>query len=210
MATSVRTFCRAHPSEDTSYILVLDRLDGTIERIEELAKQQEGGFVTKHASSVRRQDVRRRLQTALLRHVVTAAADAGEEAPAVAETFRLPGFNAPNTVFRAVASELLDQARANQELLVKHGLSATVLAEIDAAIKEFDASLKDTDDGKLSHVAARTEMKALSDEIMRLVGVLDGFNRNRYHRDPELLAQWKSASHMVRLPAATSPARDRR
>lgn len=202
MATSVRTFSRAHASEDSSYVLVLDRLDGTIARIEELAKQQEGGYVSKHAAAVRRQDLRRRLQSGLLRHVVTAAGDAGEEAPEIAGKFRLPGFNAPNTVFRAVSSELLDQARANQDVLVKHGLSASILDEIDAAIKEFDVSLKDTDDGKLSHVAARTEMKALSDEIMRLVGMLDGFNRNRYHRDPELLAQWKSASHMIRGPVA--------
>jgi hypothetical protein len=108
-------------------------------------------------------------------------------------------------VFRAVASELLDQARANQALLVKHGLSASVLDANEAAIKEFDASVKDSDDGKLSHVAARTEMKALSDEIMRLVGMLDGFNRNRYHRDPDLLAQWKTASHMVRGPVAKDP-----
>jgi len=61
MAASVRTFSRAHPSADASYALVLDRLDGTISRMEELAKRQEGGFVSKHSSVVRRQDLRRQL-----------------------------------------------------------------------------------------------------------------------------------------------------
>ena len=38
---------------------------------------------------------------------------------------------------------------------MKHGMSATLLDELDAAIKEFDGSLQETDDGKQSHVAAR-------------------------------------------------------
>ena len=200
MATSVRTFSRAHPSPDASYTLVLDRLDGTISRIEELAKQQEGGYVSKHSASVRRADLRRRLQIGLLRHVVTAAEDVGSEAPAVAEKFGIPNSNATHTAFRTSASQMLDLARANQELLVKHGLSATLLDGLDAAIKEFDASLQETDDGKQSHVAARAEMKTLSDEIMRLVGMLDGFNRYRFHLDRELIVAWESAKHVVTGP----------
>lgn len=200
MATSVRTFCRAHPSTDVSYTLVLTRLENTITRIEELAKQQEGGFVSKHAASVQRTDIRRRVHRGLLRHVVTAAEDAGEEAPGVAGKFRLPGQNATHAAFRAGASEMLDQARANQDLLVKHGLSATLLDDLAAAIQEFDASLQETNDGKQSHVTARAEMKELGDEIMRLVGMLDGFNRNRFHRQPELIVAWQSAKHIVTGP----------
>src|SRR5262249_48614535 len=119
--------------------------------------------------------------------------------------FRLPGSSTTHAAFRAVASEMLDQARKNQELLVKHGLSASMLDELDAAIKEFDASLRDTDDGKQSHVAARAEMKELGDEIMRLVGMLDGFNRNRFHRNPELIVAWQSAKHVVSGPQPKEP-----
>jgi hypothetical protein len=200
MATSVRAFSRAHPSADTSYTVVLDRLDGSIVRIEELAKQQEGGYASKHSAAIRRSDLRSRLQSGLLRYLVTAADDVGTEAPAVAERFRLPSTSATHAVFRAQVSEMLDQARGNQEILVKHGMSATLLDELDAAIKEFDASLAETDDGKQSHVAARAEMKALGDEIMRLVGMLDGFNRYRFHRDPELIVAWESAKRIVSGP----------
>jgi hypothetical protein len=66
--------------------------------------------------------------------------------------------------------------------------------------KEFDASLEDTDDGKQSHVVAWAEMKRLSDESMRLVGMLDGFNRYRFHRDPELIVAWASAKHVLAAP----------
>ncbi len=202
MAASVRTFSRAHPSADASYALVLDRLDRTISRMDELAKQQEGGFVSKHSAFVRRQDLRRRLQGGLLRHLVTVAEDVGSEAPAVAEKFRLPSTSATHGGFRTSASKLLDEGRANRELLVKHGLSETMLDELDAAIKEFDASLQETDHGKQSHVEARAEMDTLSDEIMRLVGMLDGFNRYRFHHDPELIVAWESAKHVVTGPQA--------
>lgn len=202
MAASVRTFSRTHPSADASYALVLDRLDRTINRMDELAKQQEGGFVSKHAAAVHRTDLRRLLQTGLLRHLVTVAAYVGTEAPAVSEKFRLPNGSATHRAFRTSALKLLDEGQTNREILVKHGLSETLLDELDAAIKEFDASLQETDDGTQSHVAARAELETLSDEIMRLVGMLDGFNRYRFHREPELIAAWESAKHIVTGPQA--------
>jgi hypothetical protein len=45
-------------------------------------------------------------------------------------------------------------------------------------------------------------MKTLTDEIMRLVGMLDGFNRYRFHRDPELIIAWESAKRVVSEPEA--------
>jgi len=202
MATSVRTFSRAHASTDEGYVLVLDRLDGTIVRIEELAKQQEGGYVSKHAASVRRSDLRRRLQLGLLRHIVIAAEDAGSEVPEIGGKFRLPDSNATHATFRAVAGEMLNQACTHQEVLVKHGMSASMLGELETAIKDFDASNQETDGGKQSHVAARAEMEELTNEITRLVGILDGFNRYRFHREPELIVAWESAKHVVSGPQA--------
>ena len=197
MGTSVRTFSRAHPSADTSYTLVLDRLDVTIARIEELAKSQEGGFASKHSSVVRRKDLRRQLHQGVIRHLVTAAEDAGTDTPGIAEKFRLPSTSATHAAFRAVASKLLEEGRANQEVLVKYGLSATLLDELENGIKGFDASLEESDGSKQTHVAARAEMKTLGDEIVRIVGILDGFNRYRFHHDPELIAAWESAKHRV-------------
>lgn len=160
----------------------------------------EGGFLSKHSAVVRRQDLRRQLQSGLLRHLVTVADDVGTENLAVAEKFRLPKSNATHAAFRASAGKMLDDGRTNRDVLVKHGLSEAMLDQLDAGIKEFEASLQETDDGKQSHVAARAEMDRLSDEIMRLVGMLDGFNRYRFHHDPELIVAWESAKHVVSGP----------
>ncbi|HEY7634899.1 MAG TPA: hypothetical protein VH763_05120 [Gemmatimonadales bacterium] len=53
MAVRVRDFSRAHPSTDASFATVLAKLEELIARLEALAKQQQGGFLTRHASAVR-------------------------------------------------------------------------------------------------------------------------------------------------------------
>ena len=35
------------------------------------------------------------------------------------------------------------------------------------------------------------------DEVMQLVGILDGINRYRFAREPQLLAAWDRAKHVV-------------
>jgi hypothetical protein len=200
MATSVGAFSRAHPSTDGSYVAVVDRLDGVIVRIEKLAEQQAGGQASTQSAAARRADIRRQLQMGLLRHLVTTAAHADTEAPGIAEKFPTPNCNATHAVYRARAGDLLNQARRHQELLVRHGLSETLLDDLEATLAEFDASLRESDDGKQTHVAARAEMKALCDEITRLVGILDGFNRYRFHNQPQLIVAWESAKHVAAAP----------
>ena len=95
---------------------------------------------------------------------------------------------------------MLEQGQAEKELLLKHGLGATPLDELSAAIDQFDASVAETSSGTLDHVVARAELEELSDEVMRLVGMLDGINRYRFERDPQLLVAWKTAKHVVSGP----------
>ncbi len=44
MAVRVRDFSRAHPSTDANYASVLGQLEERVSRMEELAKQQQGGI----------------------------------------------------------------------------------------------------------------------------------------------------------------------
>ncbi len=66
MAVRVREFSRAHPSADANYAPVLARLEDRVNRLELLAKQQEGGFMVKRSSVVKRRGLRRRLRNELL------------------------------------------------------------------------------------------------------------------------------------------------
>jgi hypothetical protein len=95
---------------------------------------------------------------------------------------RLPAANATNKAFQTLARKMLEQGRAQQELLARHGLADKLLDDLAAAVNEFGASVE-TNGGKQHHVLARAELDDLSDEVMRLVGMLDGLNRYRFERD---------------------------
>jgi hypothetical protein len=208
MALKVRDFSRARPSADASHASVLGRLEATISRMEEVGGQQVGGFLSKHSSTVRRKDIRRRLHAGLLRHLVTIAQDAAVEKPELTAKFQLPPVTATNKAFQTVARKMLEQGKAEQELLLKHGLGGKLLEDLSAAVDEFDASVAETNSGLQGHILARAELESLSEEIMLLVGMLDGINQYRFEKEPEVLVAWESAKHVVSGPqvdAAKTP-----
>jgi hypothetical protein len=137
MAVSVRDFSRAHPSADASYASVLGRLETSITRMEELAGQQQGGYLSKHSSTVRRRDLRRRLHGGLLRHLVTIGEDAAEEEPGLTDMYQLPSSNASHKLFQTLARKMLEQGQAQKELLAKHGLADTLLEDLSAAVRKL-------------------------------------------------------------------------
>jgi hypothetical protein len=200
MAVRARAFCTAHPSVDESFVKVLGRLDETIGRMEELAGQQVGGFLSKHSSTVQRKELRRRVHDGLLPHLLSVATQAAEEKPALTEMFELPALNATHKVFGTVARKMLEQGKAEKEILLKHGLSEKLLDDLSAAMDEFDASIVQTSNGLQDHVLARAELDLLSDEVVSLVGVLDGINRYRFDDEPQLMEAWRSAKHVVTGP----------
>ena len=201
MAVRVRDFSRAHPSADANHVSVLGRLEASITRMEALAGQQQGGYLSKHSSTVRRSELRRQLHGGLLRHLVTVAQDAAVEDRALTAMFTLPPSNATHRAYQTLARKMLEQGQAQKELLAKHGLGDGLLDDLTAAVAAFDASVVETNDGRDDHVLARAELDTVSDEVMRLVGMLDGINRYRFADTPQLLVAWDSAKHVVTGPA---------
>jgi hypothetical protein len=202
MAVRVRDFSRAHPSADANYAPVLARLEDRITRMETLAKQQAGGYLAKRSSVVRRKALRRRLHHELLRHLVKVAEVAALENEELQERFRLPKGNEPHEAFRTLARKMLEQAEPVREVLTKHGLADKLMDDLRVSVDQFDASVAETNEGKRDHVGAVAELKAVSDEVTRLVELLDGLNRYRFGRDAEMLAAWESARRVVSGPRA--------
>jgi hypothetical protein len=207
MGAQARDFNRTRPSSDPNHGLVLAELEETITEMEALAAQQVTGVVSRGSSAVRRKEIRRQLNDGLLRHLVTVANRAAEEQPDLTREFRMPSTNLSHTVYRTVARTLLDKGVAQRELLVKHGLGETLLDDLRKAVDELDASIDETVASKQRHILARSELRRLSDQVMQLVGILDGINRYRFAREPQLLAAWDRAKHVVggsQVPAPPS------
>jgi len=206
MAVRVRDFSRAHLSTDANYAAVLGQLEERLTRMEALAQQQQEGVATAHASTVRRKTLRRRLHHELLRHLVTVADVAAAEQPGLAERYEMPKGNETNETFRTLAHRLLAQGQAEKEILVKHGLADKLLEDLAAAVNEFDGSVAQSNEGRQGHVGARAELRAVSDQVMQLVDMLDGLNRYRFGGNAELIAAWESARNVVAGPRTAEAA----
>ncbi|HET8836950.1 MAG TPA: hypothetical protein VFN08_19630 [Gemmatimonadales bacterium] len=200
MAQRVLDFSHAHPSADPRCRLVVDRLEGVIHRMLQLAAQQHGGYGSKKGSTLQRLALRRRLHGGLLRHLVTIAASAAAEEPTLREKFRLPPANATHQTYQSFARTLLEQGRAHEELLAGHGLSERLLEDLEAAVREFDATVADTNNALEAHIAARAELAVLAAEVTQIVAMLDGINRYRLEGEPSLLVVWESVKHLVADP----------
>jgi hypothetical protein len=200
MAEKVRDFSRANPSANPAFAAALGRLDEGIVKLTELENAQAGGFTSKHSATVRRRALRRRLRDGLLRHLVTVAQDGAGKHPEL-DGFRLPEHNITTGAFQVQARKLLDQGVARKDLLLACGLAPELLDDLKALLDQFDAAVAAGNDGLLGHVMASAALKRVSEEIMQVVAIMDGINRYRFEGQPELLAAWESARHVVTGPA---------
>ena len=91
-------------------------------------------------------------------------------------------------------------------MLIKHGLSASVLEQLGQLLDEFDAALALGNEGRTTHRGATAELRAVASEIVRTVRVMDGRNRQRFQEDGQLLGWWISASTVLGKPRGGSAA----
>jgi hypothetical protein len=91
-------------------------------------------------------------------------------------------------------------AETHREVLLKHGLSQSVLEEFVRILDQFDEAVALGNDGRTAHVGATREIRAVSSEIVRTVRVMDGRNRQRFADQGQLLGSWISASTVLGTP----------
>jgi hypothetical protein len=92
------------------------------------------------------------------------------------------------------------EAQSHKEVLVKHGLSESVLVEFGKLLDEFDTAVRLGTDGRMMHTAATRELDALTREAGRLVRAMDARNRIRFRNDLPALEQWISARTVLGTP----------
>ncbi len=144
MGEGVCLFSDTHPSADPNTAGIVTQLKGAIARIIELGRLQKGGFLSLRASTARRTGLRRTIRNNLLRHLVTVADLAARAKPGLLGLFEVPGHNLSHARFENDARKMLEQGRAERDLLVQHGLSATLLDDLAAALDEFNLSVRDS------------------------------------------------------------------
>jgi hypothetical protein len=205
----VLTFSLANPSDDPSHAVNLADLQERMKRGEELLARQQSGRTAELAAAERKAELRDVIHFTLLRHVVRVGQAAAEQRPGLIGKFRLRSRYANDRSFLVGAKLAYTEARANQELFVELGCSEAMLDELGKAIAEFEGLLASAIAGRISHVGARADLDAVADEITEVIGKLDPFNRYRFEKDPDRLAEWQSVVGLPKRrtrPASPRPA----
>jgi hypothetical protein len=196
MAVRVRDFLRAHQTDGVGEGAALARLDELVARAEVLAAQQRAGIIATRAATEMRVAVRRALRSKLLLYLSAVGGLAASENAELGAQFRLPQ-GGSNQAFVTMARGMLDKAMANKDLLVKRGMSETLLIDLAAAIEGFGKTLEATRAGRSDHVGASADLRAVMAEISVQVKVLDGVVRYRFGDNAELMGAWASAHNVV-------------
>jgi hypothetical protein len=131
-----------------------------------------------------------------MKHLAKVAQGAARENPELAQKFVLRPEQTPYLEFQAMARAMLAEAQGNKELLVKYGLAETLLEGMVRNVKQFDQTIEQGTEARRGHVGASAELDAIGEQIVHLVNVMDGFNRDRFAEMPEILAEWASASNV--------------
>lgn len=194
-------FSRANPDASPGYAAALARLEERLARGEQLAGQQREGILQVRTASAKKRDLRRTVKRSHINHLARVAEVAAKEAPDLSpQKFVLRREANPYLAFRTAARGMAAEAESRKELLVKHGLTDTVLGALVKALDEFDAAVEQGAQGRRAHVGASADLDAVADEVVQVVKVMDGLNRYRFEKDPERLAAWESASNVVATP----------
>jgi|SRR5438874_928806 len=197
MAVRVREFFRTHQSDGATQTGAVALLEQLVERAELLASQQRAGVITARGAVEHRTEVRRALQSKLLRYLSAVGAAAARENTELAAQFRLPKPRGPNHAFLTMARVMLEKATAQKDVLVNRGMSAKLLDDLTATLNDFEKTLEATRVARQDHAGATADLRAVLGEISQQVRVLDGLVRYRFGDNEELMGAWASAHNVV-------------
>jgi len=196
-AVRVRAFFRTHQAPGATQDGAVAKLEQLVARAEQLAAQQRAGVMAARGATEHRAELRRALQTKMLRYLSAVGAAASRGDAELAAQFRIPKPRGGNQAFLTWARGMLGKANANKAALVGQFLSAKLLDDLGTALTEFEQTLEVTRVGRLDHTGATADLGAVLSEISEQVRVLDGLVRYRFGDDAELMGAWASARNVV-------------
>ena len=170
----------------------------TISKIETKAAAQTGGMGQARQHTVDRRDARRELRIDL-EAINRAARIMGLE-----NEFRLPPEDNDRLLLNA-ARAFAANALPLKAQFIAHEMPEDFLEDLAADIAEFETAIANQSDAVGGHVAAGEALDDLFEEATGQQDKLDGFMRNKFANNAEVLAEWTRASHVERAPKRKKP-----
>jgi hypothetical protein len=200
MGTRALEFSRAHPDSEPGTAEVVARLEQLIARANETAATQRNGVLQVRAASERKQELRRQMVAVPIPHLAAVGQAAAREDHELGNAFRFRPDASTHFAFRTAARGMATAAQQHRELLLKYGLSQSVLGQFVQMLDQFDEAVVLGYEGRAARIGATREFRALATEIFRTARVMNGRNRQRFADDAQLLGSWISASKVLGQP----------
>ncbi len=200
MGVRVVNWAAAHPDDETGYGILLAQLQALVIRMGDVITAQRNGLIDTRAASTRKEELRSEIGAVPIAHLAQIGALAAREVHELGKTFRFRPSATTQVVFRSACRAMLETAQTHKEVLMKHGLSESVLVEFERMVDQFDAAMRLGADGRMRHTAATRELETLRKAAGRLVRAMDARVRIRYRDDRQALEQWVSARAVLGTP----------
>lgn len=189
----VLALVKKYPSEVPGYVEAVQRFEERLTRLDLLATQQEAGDQQTQGSVDQKDLLRQQMTEDYLDHLVRIARAALPDDPAVRAAFRRPGERLNRAEFVARVRAMLAEATSRQQLFITEGMPETFVADLEGLLAEYLGAMDQQVLAAAQRVGAVAELPEVAKELMGLVRRLDGINRKRWQKSPELLAAWLSA-----------------
>jgi hypothetical protein len=193
-----------NPNSDAGYLVLVAKLKGVVEQMEQEEALQRSALMDRHTSALDKRRLRRELLAGPIAHVVGVANLARKDEPSLATQVQYRPSGNTFGGHLAAARGLLAEAETHQELLVKYGLSVEVLEVYRDLLAQSEAAVKLGDEARTTHMGATPHLRDLATEVRRIVRSMDGRNRIRFKNDAKLLGEWISASTVLGKPGPVS------
>jgi len=178
LCVRVLSWTAAHPDDEPGFTVLVAQLQALAARMGQVITDQRNGLIDSRAATSRKRERRRTMLAVPIAHLAQIGALA--------------------------ARAMYEEAQSPKEVLVKHGLSESVLVEFGKMLDEFDSAVRLGTEGRMTHTAATRELEALTREAGRLVRAMDARNRIRFRNDLPALEQWISARTVLGTPRGVS------
>ena len=201
MGARALVFSHAHPDTEPGTATAVARLEQLLARATEAATVQRDGLIHVRAARARKEELRRHMREIPIPHLAEVGRAAAQEQHELGKIFSFKPGADTFLAFRTAARGMASAAEAHRELLVKYGLSASVLDEFIQELDQFDAAIALGNDGRMAHVGATRDLTVVSVEIVRTVRLMEGRNRPRFAGQAQLLGSWINASTVLGKPS---------
>jgi hypothetical protein len=201
MGARALLFCRLETESSRGYGIAVAQLEACLTRGRELIDIQRQSLIDEHAVSGRRRKLVRLMRRAHLAHIKRVAHTVREN-PSLAQ-MKLWRGTIPYLEFQSLARSILMEARNQQDLLIKHGLSETLLDRLKALLDEFDELMRSRLDARRNHIIASVELDRMGDEVVRIVRIVDALNQDRFQNDIPRLRAWASLTNLMNPSSST-------